>query len=89
MPDPVVATPQSAEARLAALTERAEAAEKVQGELLAITGKATAADALAHVASLMNSAASALAALSVDELRFAEALGLDPIKVAQYKTTKQ
>jgi len=38
------------EARITALTERAEAAEKIQGELLAITGKATAGDALALVA---------------------------------------
>ena len=36
--------------KIAALTERAEAAEKIQGELLAITGKATAGDALALVA---------------------------------------
>jgi hypothetical protein len=47
------------EVRFAALTERAEAAEKIQGELLAITGKATAGEALALVAGLKEKAAKA------------------------------
>ena len=47
------------EARFTALTERAEAAEKIQGELLAITGKATAGEALALVAGLKEKAAKA------------------------------
>jgi len=47
------------EARFTALTERAEAAEKVQGELLAVTGKATAGEALAMVAGLKERVAKA------------------------------
>ena len=47
------------EARITALTERTEIAEKVQGELLAITGKATAGEALALVAGLKEKAVKA------------------------------
>ena len=59
MPDPVVPTTKSFEERIVALTDRALAAEKVHGELLAITGKATAGEALALVAGLKEKAARA------------------------------
>jgi ATP-dependent Clp protease protease subunit len=60
MPEPIAAVETKAfEARFAALTERAEAAEKIQGELLAITGKATAGEALALVAGLKEKATKA------------------------------
>ncbi len=61
MPEPIAAAVETKafEARFAALTERAEAAEKVQGELLAITGKASAGEALAMVAGLKEKAAKA------------------------------
>jgi ATP-dependent Clp protease protease subunit len=60
MPEPIAAVETKAfEARFAALTERAEAAEKIQGELLAITGKATAGEALALVAGLKEKASKA------------------------------
>ncbi len=60
MPELIAAVETKAfEARFAALTERAEAAEKIQGELLAITGKATAGEALAMVAGLKEKAARA------------------------------
>ena len=63
MPEPTAAADLKAfEARISALTERAEVAEKVHGELLAITGKATAGEALALVAGLKEKAA------KVDEL---------------------
>jgi hypothetical protein len=47
------------EARFTALIERAEAAEKVQGELLAVTGKASAGEALAMIAGLKERVAKA------------------------------
>ena len=50
MSEPTAVDTKAFEARTAALMERAAAAEKIQGELLAITGKATAGDALALVA---------------------------------------
>ena len=63
MPEPTAASvtldTKAFEARITALTERTEVAEKVQGELLAITGKATAGEALALVAGLKEKAVKA------------------------------
>ena len=59
MPEQIAVDTKAFEARFAALTERAEAAEKIHGELLAITGKATAGEALALVAGLKEKAAKA------------------------------
>jgi len=56
MPEPIAVDTKAFEARFTALTERAEAAEKIHGELLAITGKATAGEALALVAGLKEKA---------------------------------
>jgi len=59
MPEPIAVDTKAFEARFTALTERAEAAEKIHGELLAITGKATAGEALALVAGLKEKAVKA------------------------------
>ena len=59
MSEPTAVDTKAFEARTAALMERAAAAEKIQGELLAITGKATAGEALAMVAGLKEKASKA------------------------------
>ena len=59
MSEPTAVDTKAFEARTVALMERAAAAEKIQGELLAITGKTTAGEALAMVAGLKEKASKA------------------------------
>lgn len=61
----------------------------VESELLSITGVATAREALALVARLMEPMHQAEASLTAEELRCARALSLAPRAVAEFKAVQK
>ena len=63
--------------------------KSVESQLLAITGKATTSEALAMITQLVKQAREPEASLTMEELRYARALGLDPRAVAEFKASKK